>query len=54
MIDTNYLNELKEKLKNIEENGKELLLEEIKEKGAGFPNKNWFSDHLPIGCTFTK
>jgi hypothetical protein len=25
-IDTNYFNELKEKLKNVEENGKELLL----------------------------
>jgi hypothetical protein len=53
-IDTIYLNELKNTLKNTEENDKELLLEEIKERGAGFPSNHWFSDHLPVGCTFTK
>jgi hypothetical protein len=53
MIDTIYLNELKETLKKIEEKDIDNLLEKIKKDEKGFPNRHWFSDHLPVGCTFT-
>jgi predicted nuclease with TOPRIM domain len=52
-INTKYFDELKEKLKKPEEYNIDDLVKEIKEKEAGFPNKYWFSDHLPVGCTFT-
>ena len=51
MVHKKQLEELKERIKNKEDQG-QLKKELVDFKDLGFPSSQWFSDHLPVGGIF--